>query len=134
MREPKSAPLKTVTPLDCILIVLLLTAAILSVLVPPLIRPQGQVTAVITCNGAVFQEIALGRVAQPYQIELPTDPAATVTVEPGGICFSHAECPDQLCVHTGRLEKPGDTAACLPANAVITLIADPGGSGDLMTY
>lgn len=44
------------------------------------------------------------------------DPAPQVgfEVSDGAICFSHSDCPDQVCVLAGRLSHPGDFAACLP--------------------
>ncbi|MBN2557781.1 MAG: NusG domain II-containing protein [Clostridia bacterium] len=32
----------------------------------------------------------------------------------GSICFEESDCPDQICVHTGRISAPGQFAACLP--------------------
>ena len=33
----------------------------------------------------------------------------------GNLRFSPRDCPDQICVHTGKLTKPGQAAVCLPA-------------------
>lgn len=119
--------LRTITPIDVILIVVLITASVLMMVLPPLFAGEnGSLTARITCGGEVYAEIDLSAVAEPYEIELPTEPKATVTVEPGSIRFSCADCPDQVCVNTGALSNAGDTAACMPAGAVITLYAPDG--------
>lgn len=39
----------------------------------------------------------------------------------GAISFMDSDCPDKICVKTGRLSRVGETAACLP-NAVILKI------------
>lgn len=52
----------------------------------------------------------------------------TVVIEDGGACVRAADCPDQVCVHTGRLTKDGDTAACLPAGVMLTVTG--GGDAD----
>ena len=134
MSERNNAALKMFTPLDGIVIALIAAAAVLAMVLPPLLRPQANCTAVITCGGEAVEEIALDSVKEPYSLELPTEPKTVVTVEPGRICFSLSGCPDQLCVRTGWLERAGDTAACLPANAVITLVSSRMGADDILTY
>lgn len=121
--------LRTITPLDIAVIAVLITVSVLMIALPPLSSGRsGALTARITCNGELYTEIDLSAVTETYVLELPTDPKATVTVAPGSICFSQAECPDQICVRTGVLTQAGDTAACVPANTVITLYASGGGS------
>ena len=41
----------------------------------------------------------------------------------GGISFESSDCPEQICVRSGRLSRPGDTAACLPNQLLIRLTA-----------
>lgn len=45
----------------------------------------------------------------------------TVTVEiaDGAARFAASGCPDRVCVNTGRLARPGATAACVPAGVVL---------------
>lgn len=40
----------------------------------------------------------------------------------GSIQFLVSDCPDQICVQTGKLSKIGETAACLPNNLLIKLV------------
>lgn len=47
----------------------------------------------------------------------------------GSICFEKSDCPDKVCVRTGRLSMVGETAACLP-NQIILKIVSAGGSND----
>ena len=42
-------------------------------------------------------------------------------VQGGGIAFVQSPCPDHLCEGFGTLRRPGDWAACLPAQATITI-------------
>lgn len=47
----------------------------------------------------------------------------------GGIHFAEADCPDQVCVHTGWLNQPGRIAACAPGGLIIkTLGQDSSGT------
>ena len=41
--------------------------------------------------------------------------------EDGTIAFEESDCPDQICVHSGKLHIVGQSAACLP-NALILKI------------
>lgn len=44
-------------------------------------------------------------------------------LEPGAISFYHSDCPDQICVRTGKLTKPGQVAVCLPGRVSVRLIS-----------
>lgn len=48
----------------------------------------------------------------------------TVAVQHGGVQVVCADCPDQVCVHTGRIRQSGRAIACLPAGIVITVLSD----------
>lgn len=50
----------------------------------------------------------------------------TVAVGNGTVRVSAADCPDQVCVHTGALSKNGQTAACLPSGITVTVESDDG--------
>lgn len=78
-------------------------------------------TAVIYINGEVYEKIELENINEPYEIELPCEPKASLLIENGSVCFHKAECSDKVCINTGRLTKRGDTAACLPAGVVVTI-------------
>ncbi len=48
-----------------------------------------------------------------------------LVVEDGTIRFANARCPDHDCERFGRLSKPGEWAACLPAQVVVRLPSEP---------
>ncbi|MGI6167193.1 MAG: NusG domain II-containing protein [Eubacteriales bacterium] len=50
----------------------------------------------------------------------------TVKIENGGVWVGHSDCPDQVCVYTGRIEKGGESIICAPAGVAITIT---GGGG-----
>lgn len=41
-----------------------------------------------------------------------------------------ADCPDQVCVRTGRLTRAGQTAVCLPHRVVLKLVGETDGGVD----
>lgn len=40
----------------------------------------------------------------------------------GSIAFESSDCPDQVCVHAGRLKSSGQFAACLPNGFVLKIV------------
>lgn len=50
----------------------------------------------------------------------------------GSICFEQSDCPDKICVKTGKLHTVGQTAACLPNEIFIKIVSRDGhGSEDI---
>jgi len=39
----------------------------------------------------------------------------------GMIRFQKSDCPDQICVHTGFISKPGQVSACIPAQVLVRI-------------
>jgi len=79
--------------------------------------------AVITQNRRLVERIELDNVSESRIIKLGGKYNEIIIVEKGRIKFKEADCPDKICVKTGWLEKPGDTAVCLP-NRVVVKIED----------
>lgn len=50
----------------------------------------------------------------------------------GSICFEHSDCKDQICVHSGRLNRAGQVAACLPNGLILKLVSDKEDDLDIM--
>ena len=110
---------------DLVVIAVVLAAA--AIIAFFLWRPAaGQPTAVILVNGEEVSRIRLNEVKQGYDLPLDTDPKVVLRVEPGQICFLQADCPDQVCVNTGWLSSPGQTAVCLPARTSVQVEGDSG--------
>ncbi len=82
---------------------------------------DGAGVAVITRDGKVLERIALGANGQTLHFIVDGDYHNEIMVSGGRICFSESDCPDKVCVHTGWLSKPGQTAVCLPNRVVITI-------------
>ena len=51
----------------------------------------------------------------------------TVVVEDGTVRVSEADCPNQDCVHQGRISNAGQQIVCLPHKLVVSIVD---GSGD----
>lgn len=42
----------------------------------------------------------------------------------GSIAFEASDCPDQICVHAGRIRTSGQFAACLPKGFVLKIVPE----------
>lgn len=62
---------------------------------------------------------------------LPSMPHVIFEVRDGEIAFVKSDCPDQICVRTGFLSRPGQMAACLPNNLILVMINRVAGDDDL---
>ena len=80
--------------------------------------------AVITRYGKEMARIDLNSVTEPQHFHYEDGVELTIVAENGTIKFLESKCPDQICVRTGVLDEPGDFAACLPAETIVTIEGD----------
>ena len=80
----------------------------------------------ITLDGELYRRIELTghRGRESFEIETPKG-RNTILIEDETIRVLEADCPDKICVKTGRLSKAGETAACLPHKLLIEIKAGP---------
>ncbi|MCL2083978.1 MAG: NusG domain II-containing protein [Oscillospiraceae bacterium] len=76
----------------------------------------GAEKARISVGGRVVQTADLN---QDAEFSLEQNPNVRFAVRGGAIAFIGSDCPDKVCVRSGYLKYPGQTAACLPNRAVI---------------
>ncbi|MBR5381346.1 MAG: NusG domain II-containing protein [Oscillospiraceae bacterium] len=86
---------------------------------------EGKVVEVVQ-DGTVLREIDLTAVTHEYTFEVVWKDGGTnvVTVRPGRICVSAADCPDKICVHHGWLTDQAAPIVCLPHRLVIRVKGD----------
>ena len=117
---------------DAVIIIILLVCSFSFIIYSK--ESKKSVTAQIICAGKTVETIELDSVAESYDIPL-CDGRVVVRAEKGVIYFKQSDCKDKLCVKSGKLENPGDTAACLPEKVVITLSGSKKGeSPDIISY
>ncbi len=62
---------------------------------------------------------------------IPQKPSVVFQVDnEGNISFIESDCPDKICIKTGKLHTVGQNAACLPNGVVLKLVPVGGRSGD----
>lgn len=81
----------------------------------------GSRIATVSQYGKVVKTINLDTVKTAEDIKLPGKYDVVIRIERGRICFIHSVTPQQIGVKTGWLSKPGDFAACVPAQAYIKI-------------
>lgn len=84
-------------------------------------------------GGELVREIDLSRVTEPYSftVESSNGGENTVSVEPGRIRVSSADCPDKVCVNQGWVDSGAAPIVCLPNQLVIRL-TDPEGTENII--
>ncbi len=85
-------------------------------------KGAGDVTAVVTQDGEVLSEIHLQDVKKEYSftVEDPDGHYNVISVRPGMIRVSEADCPDQICVKQGWVSGGVTPIVCLPHKLMIT--------------
>lgn len=77
--------------------------------------------AVITKDNTLIQEISLDEVSENYDINVDGDIPVVISVGKDCIYFKKSDCPDKICVNTGKLTRVGDIAVCLPAKVSVEI-------------
>lgn len=80
--------------------------------------------AVITRGGKEMAKVNLADITEPQRFHYEDGIEVTILAENGKIKFEQAGCPDQICVKTGTLTKPGDIAVCLPSETIVVIEGD----------
>lgn len=82
--------------------------------------PYGE-TVIIEHDGEVIFEGKLGAQDESFELEGSGGIILGVDIAEHHASVTHASCPDQICVRTGSISKPGETIICLPAKISITV-------------
>lgn len=94
---------------------------------------SGAPVAVIEQNGQEVRRVELDSIPQPETLVLEGEISVTVLLEPGQVSIVHSDCPDQICVNTGVLTRPGQSAVCLPARVAVRIVGETQSGVDGMT-
>ncbi len=90
-------------------------------------------TAVVEQDGVELARVDLSSLAEEKVLNLGGPYRVRLRAGPGFIEFLSSDCPDQVCVRTGRLTRAGETAVCLPARISVRLEGGAGGGTDAVT-
>lgn len=112
------------------LLVLLAAGSALFLLRRP--EPSDHPVARISLDGTVVEELDLAQLKDRKEMVFTGKSGLTNTVvaENGQIWVEEADCPDQICVHKGKISTSAVPIVCLPNQLIIEIV---GGGSDLDT-
>lgn len=111
------------SPWDAVVAGMVLIAALALLLVPPLLRREGEWLVVTTPDGSDTYALSEDR-----RFEITSGGITlTVVIEDGAAYVAHSSCPDGICQSSGRISQSGQTILCAPAG--VTLSVKGGGDG-----
>ena len=78
----------------------------------------------IKINGKTAYTITLSEPESEFV--LPENPGITFKFKNNAAAFLHSGCPDKICVKTGYIKYPGQSAVCLPNRVSIHITGEHG--------
>ena len=103
-----------------ILLVAICFIALLTVILQKTILQKDGSAAVVQVNGEVTARLDLN---QDTELEVGDEENGynIIEVEDGYVSVTEANCPDKVCVDTGKIKDMGGVIACLPHKLIITV-------------
>ncbi|HKM34831.1 MAG TPA: NusG domain II-containing protein [Lachnospiraceae bacterium] len=121
-----------------ILSLLLISLCLISlvVIICRLPSSRKQLTAYIYQNGQLFRTINLSEGTSDYTFTVIAEDGGhnEISVKPGEIGITDADCPDKLCVSMGYVDSSLLPIVCLPHSLVIHIKETSQNAPDIMTY
>ncbi|ACA53914.1 hypothetical protein AL714_17470 [Clostridium botulinum] len=104
----------------------LLALSVISIIFFKFFVKSENAVAVIKQNGKIIEKVDLSKVKEKRQLKINYNDKDhkgynVIEIDKGSIRFIDADCPDKVCIKSGVLKKPGETAACLPHKLIITI-------------
>ncbi|APQ97459.1 NusG domain II-containing protein [Clostridium botulinum] len=105
---------------------ILLALSVISIIFFKFFVKSENAVAIIKQNGKIIEKVDLSKVKEKKQLKINYNDKDhkgynVIEVDKGSIRFIDADCPDKVCIKSGVLKKPGETAACLPHKLIITI-------------
>ena len=96
------------------------------------VAAQPGMRAVVTVDGEAVLQIDLQSAedAQSYTLQN----GVQLVAENHTVRFAASDCPDEICVETGALQKVGESAACVPNRTVVTVVGGEPRDVDVIAY
>lgn len=84
-----------------------------------------RLTAVVSVDGEEVERIDLDGGSAEKRVYSGNGYTLTVELGPEGVQVEASDCPTQDCVHTGTINRGGQSIVCLPARIIIQLEGGP---------
>ena len=117
-RTEKNTKLKR----DFILIAAFLCAALIIYAFLYLSSSEGDIV-IVKVDGTVVKELPLNQ-DDEFTVSGFQGGINSIIIRNGSVLASDADCPDKLCVKTGKINRAGETIVCLPHRVVVEIKMD----------
>jgi len=126
----KSSILKVITPGDKILVVLILALGIISLIALNHVRQPGE-SVIIEVNGQVVQQLDLNT-SQEVTVNGSIG-KIVIKIDQGTARVIHSDCPEKICVKTGKIHRVGEMIVCVPNKVVVKINGKRNNQFDVIT-
>ena len=104
---------------DALLLIFLLAGAAAIFIILFAVRGCGSGRkAVIKVDGNIIRECDINR-DETIEVSGYNGGHNIVVIKDGQVSVTDADCPDKVCVDTGKINAPGQTIVCLPHRVVV---------------
>ena len=109
---------------DLIIIAAVIVLALVFLLLNKSLFTKSGVYAEIYHDSALVKRIELSN-AEVGSFSIPGKPDVVFQLyADGSIAFIESDCPDKVCIRSGRLKYAGQFAACLPNKMMLKIVSD----------
>jgi len=126
----KSSILKIITPGDKILVALILALGIISLIALSHLRQPGDFV-IIEVNGQVIHQLDLN-ISQEVTIEGSIG-KTIIKIDQHSARVIHSDCPEKICVKTGKIHLAGEMIVCVPNKVVVKITGKQKNQFDVIT-
>ncbi len=120
--------------LDIIIVAVLAAAAILAWTLYTGVLGKAGTTAEIYYRSQLVKTVAL-KTGQDETFSIQQEPDVVFRLHPdGSISFEESDCPDKICIESGKLHLAGQYAACLPNLIYVKIVSEEDADGAADIY
>ncbi|MBQ7956838.1 MAG: NusG domain II-containing protein [Clostridia bacterium] len=122
---------KLITKTDLLIIAAVVVLIVISFVVKNFSGEN--LVAEIYFDGKVIESVNLSQ-KEEKEIVTGSNGETVIKAKDGKIFFTSSCCPDKVCVKSGKLEKNGDFASCLPEKVVVKVRGEKNDNIDAIVY
>ena len=122
---------KLITKTDILIIAVIVLVIVLSFVIKSFSKEN--LVAEVYFDGKVVDKINLSA-KEEKEIITGQNNKTVIIAKDGEIYFSSSCCEDEICVKSGKLNKNGDFASCLPEKVVVKVVGEKDENIDAIVY
>ena len=122
--------LKIITPGDKILVGFILVLGIISLIALSHLRQPGDLVT-IEVDGQVIHQVDLN-ISREIKVKGPIG-ETTIKINQNSARVVHSDCPEKICVKTGKIHLAGEMIVCVPNKVVVKITGGQKNQFDVIT-